>query len=432
MTTPEVTTLYDRDRIIAGVEKLRFYPLAVTGGEGSWLMEAGGRRLLDLSATWTASGLGHGRAEIAEALARIGASPAGASILSATHPDAVELAERLLELTTGSGDRRVYLGHAGSDANDVAIRCALHATGRTRVLAFGNSYHGGVGVAMRASGVHVAGGSAIVDESIVFTPYPDPYRGASEHDARLAALANLLRSRQFACLMVEPIQSDGGLIVPQAGFLSDASRLCKETGTLLICDEVKVGLGRTGAMHAFEHEQIEPDIVTFGKSLGGGLPISAAIGPAEVMDEPTASALMTTVGNPYSTAAALAVLEVIESEELAHRARDAGDRLMSALAAATADLDHVGDVRGRGLVIGIDLVADRASKRPDQSRAAKTVYRLWELGAVAYYVGDSVIEVTPPLTITDGEIDQAAGLLARAVAEADTISDQTIEEYAGW
>ena len=232
--------------------------------------------------------------------------------------------------------------------------------------------------------------------------------------------------------MVEPIQSDGGLIVPQAGFLSDASRLCKETGTLLICDEVKVGLGRTGAMHAFEHEQIEPDIVTFGKSLGGGLPISAAIGPAEVMDEPTASALMTTVGNPYSTAAALAVLEVIESEELAHRARDAGDRLMSALAAATADLDHVGDVRGRGLVIGIDLVADRASKRPDQSRAAKTVYRLWELGAVAYYVGDSVIEVTPPLTITDGEIDQAADLLARALAEADTISDQTIEEYAGW
>src|SRR3954467_3475427 len=174
--------LYARDRIVAGVEKLRFFPLALESGEGSWLVEAGGRRLLDLSATWTACGLGHGRPAGREALLRAASAPPGAGALSAVHEDAVALAEELLDLVPGSGDRRVYFGHAGSDANDVAIRSAVHATGRPNVLAFEHSYHGGIGVAMKASGVHVDAGSVATDQHVRFTPYPDPYRAPERYE----------------------------------------------------------------------------------------------------------------------------------------------------------------------------------------------------------------------------------------------------------
>ena len=426
--------LYDRDRVVAGVEKLRFFPLALESGQGSWLVEAGGRRLLDLSATWTACGLGHGHPAVRDALLRAAAAPAGAGALSAVHEDAVALAEELLELTPGTGDRRVYLGHAGSDANDVAIRSAVHATGRPKVLAFEHSYHGGVGVAMRASGVHVAAGSVAADEQVLFTPYPDPYREPERYGRVLAALDEALAGQDIACLLVEPILSDGGLVVPPDGFLAEVAARCAAAGTLLICDEVKVGLGRSGTWHAFEHDGITPDVVTFGKSLGAGVPISAAIGPAPVLDEPGASALLTQAGNPYSTAVARAVLATYRAEGLVERAAQAGERLRRGLREATAHLDVVGDVRGRGLAIGVDLVTDRRSCGRDTTLAARTVYRVWELGGVVFYVGGNVLEVTPPLVITDDEVDRAVELLAQGIedAAAGQVSDAQVAPYAGW
>lgn len=430
----EAADLYDRDAIIAGVEKLRFFPLAVEGGSGSWLIERGGRRLLDLTATWTACGLGHGHPAVAEALARVAASPAGAGGLSAVHPDSVGLAEDLLALTPGEGERRVYLGHAGSDANDVAIRGCIHASGRAKVLSFEHSYHGGLGVAMMASGVHVEGGSVPTDPSMVFTPYPDPYRASAAIEPAMAALADLLDSGEFACLLVEPILSDGGFIVPPDGFLAEVVDLCHRSGTYLICDEVKMGLGRPGTWHAYDHDQIAPDVVTFGKSLGAGLPISAAVGPAAVFDEPAASALLTTAGNPYSTGAARAVLATMEREGLVQHAAEVGARFQRLLTEATADLDVVGEVRGRGLAIGLDLVTDRTARTRDPSLAARTVYRLWELGGVVYYVGGNVLEITPPLVINDAEVDQAVELLTRAVTDAvaGKVTDDQVAPYAGW
>jgi 4-aminobutyrate aminotransferase len=426
--------LYARDRVVAGVEKLRFFPLAVERGEGSWLVEPGGRRLLDMSATWTASGLGHGHPAVKAALIRAASDPPGAGALSAVHEDAVALAEELLERTPGQSDRRVYFGHAGSDANDVAIRCAVHATGRERVLAFERSYHGGIGIAMKASGVHVEAGSVAPDKQIVFTPYPDSYREPDKYADTLTALDDALSAKDVACLLLEPILSDGGLIVPPDGFLAEVAMRCAAHDTLLICDEVKMGLGRPGTLHAFEHDSITPDIVTFGKSLGAGVPISAAVGPAAVLDEPGASALLTTAGNPFSTAVARAVLATIDDEGLVERAAETGRRLRDGLRQATAHLDAVGDVRGRGLAIGIDLVTDRESRNRDPALAARTVYRVWELGGVVYYVGGNVLEVTPPLTLTDEDVDRAVELLARGIEEAAAgkVSDEQVAAFAGW
>ena len=166
--------------------------------------------------------------------------------------------------------------------------------------------------------------------------------------------------------MVEPILSDGGLVVPPDGFLAEVAARCAAAGTLLVCDEVKVGLGRPGTWHAFQHDGITPDIVTFGKSLGAGVPVSAAVGPAAVLDEPGASALLTQAGNPYSTAVARAVLATYRAEGLVERAAQAGERLRQGLREATAHLDVVGDVRGRGLAIGVDLVTDRAGRAEDE------------------------------------------------------------------
>ncbi len=431
-----MSALYARDEaVIAGIEKLRFFPLEVVSGHGCTLVTPDGRELLDLSATWTASGLGHGHPAVAEAVSRAVRSAPGAGGLSAVHPDSVGLAEDLLALVPGSGERRVYLGHAGSDANDVALRACRHATGRRTVLAFEHSYHGGVGIAMGVSGVHVDAGAA-PDPDVAFLPYPNPFRPVSgDVAADVAACLTLaeqhLATGAIACLIVEPILSDGGLVVPPDGFLAQLHALCRRHDVPMICDEVKMGLGRPGTLHAFEHDDVVPDIVTFGKVLGGGLPLSAAVGPAALLDEPAASALLTTAGNPVCTAAGRAVLATIVGDQLPERAAKVGAVLQDALRALDSEL--IGDVRGRGLAIGLELV-DPATGEPHPRAAAQVSYRAWELGAVVYYVGGNVLEITPPLVLSEDEATRAAEILGAAIADtaAGKVDAEEVARYAGW
>jgi len=431
-----VTTLYERDdRAIAGIEKLRFFPLEVVSGHGSTLVTPDGRELLDLSATWTASGLGHGHPAIVEAVSRAVRTAPGSGGLSAVHPDSVGLAEDLLALVPGAGERRVYLGHAGSDANDVALRACRHATGRRTIIAFEHSYHGGVGVAMGVSGVHVDAGSP-PDPDAVFLPYPNPFRpGPNGIDADVTGCLERaeqhLAGDSIACLIVEPILSDGGLIVPPDGFLASLHELCRRHAVPMICDEVKMGLGRPGTLHAFDHDGIAPDIVTFGKVLGGGLPLSAAVGPAEILDFPPAAALLTTAGNPVCAAAGRAVLATIVGDGLADRAATVGTLLADGLRALTSE--RIGDVRGRGLAIGLELVDPDTGDR-DPRLAANVVYRAWELGAVVYYVGGNVLEITPPLVLTETEAARAVEILGEAIADAAAgmVDEVEVARYAGW
>ena len=436
----EAANLYRRDlAALAGIEKLRFFPLAAVAGEGSWLIEAGGRRVLDLTSTWTASGLGYGHPAIVEAVTRAVQAPPGSGGLSSVHPDSVGLAEELLALTPGDGDRRVYLGHAGSDACDVALRSVRLATGRRRLIAFEHSYHGGVGVALGASGVHVEAGSVVADPDVVFVPYPNPYRPPAGEDPAAAALAasfaaieEALRGGDVAAMIVEPFLADGGMVVPPEGFLRGCAERCRMAGVPLIVDEVKVGLGRSGMLHAFQIEGIVPDMVCFGKVLGGGLPLSACVGPAWILDGPPAAALLTTAGNPICSAVGRAVLRTLVDDDLPDRARVAGERLRAGLRAA--DLPEVGDVRGHGLSIGCELVEDRASKVPARALAAKVVYRAFELGAAVFYVGGNTLEITPPLVITDEEVDRGVEILVAAIrdAAAGRVSDELVTPYVGW
>jgi 4-aminobutyrate aminotransferase len=436
-----VPDLYARDRAaLSTLSNLRFFPQAVIAGSGSWLLADDGRKLLDLSASWGAVSLGHAHPAVVNAVTRAIGDQAGASHLSGTNLAVVDLAERLLAIVPERARGRVWLGHSGSDANETVARVVTAATGRPRIIAFRGAYHGGTVGSMAVSGHPAQTGAKAAGLSLI--PYPDAYRDGGADAAAQAALAELdqLLTRtidpgEVAALMFEPIQSDGGMLVPPDGFFPAVETICRRHGILLVCDEVKVGLGRSGRLHAFEHLGIEPDVVVFGKGLGGGLPISAVVGPEWLMNHATGFALQTLHGNPVCAAAACAVLDTIAAEGLSGNAAEVGTGLVTALRDLAGRQPLIGDVRGRGLAIGVELVD---GPRGDAARmlTAKVVYRAYELGLVLYYVGvgSNVLELTPPLTLTPAEAQQGVAILEQALADvaAGQVPDEAVAAFAGW
>lgn len=353
----------------------------------------------------------------------------------------MELAETLIAMTPGPADRRVWLGHSGSDANETVARVVPAVTGRPRIMAFSGAYHGGTQGAMSVSG-HTAQEGAEKVKGLTLVPYPDPFRpfeGDPSGGALLTHIERLLKTScpgdEVACFFLEPVQADGGLIVPPPKFLARLSQLCARYGILTVCDEVKVGLGRTGKMHCFEHEDFVPDILVLGKGLGGGLPVSAVIGPSRIMDHATAYSMQTLHGNPICASAALAVLNTIQTDALTNKAEVTGRILIEEIFGAASALPEIGDIRGRGLAIGVELVR-KDTGEPDADLARKTVYRAWQLGAVFYYVGmnSNVLELTPPLILSEDEAKTGARILVQAIEDSISglVSDDDVAAFSGW
>ena len=440
MATSNATLGERDDAAIAGIQKLRFNPLAARGGRGSYLTADDGRAILDLSASATAASLGYGHPAVIEAVTKAMADMAGASLLMYPNEPAAALAEALLETMPGDAERRVWYGHSGSDANDAAARVLEAATGRPRFISFIGSYHGGVAGSMSISG-HTAMTHTLPRPGLVLLPYPDPYRPRFPAEAVLDMLDYQFETtcppEQVAAVFIEPIMSDGGLIVPPAGFLKALEERCRRHGILTVLDEVKVGLGRSVALHAFSHEGLEPDMVVLGKGLGGGLPLSALIGPAAIMDHRPAFAIQTTGGNPVCTAAGLAVLRTVLDEDLPRRVAQVGTALMEGLRQLAERHEMIGDVRGRGLAIGVDLVTDRESRAPvPATTTAKVIVRAYELGASFIYVGlaANVLEITPPLVLSDAECEEGLAIIDKALGDvaAGLVPDEAVQAYMNW
>ncbi len=426
--------------VIAQIQTLRFNPLAANGGSGSYLHEEDGRRILDLSASATAASLGYGHPAVVEAITRAAGDMAGASLLMIPNEPATALAEKLLAVTQGSGERRVWYGHSGSDANDAAMRVASAATGRGRFISFIGSYHGCLAGSMSISG-HTAMTHTLPRPGLVLLPYPDSFRPKFSTDEILAMLDYQFETtcppEQVAAIFIEPILSDGGLIVPPEGFMQAVQERCRKHGILVVLDEVKVGLARSGKLHAYQHDGLEPDITVFGKGLGGGLPISAMIGPAAILDHAPAFAMQTTAGNPVSSAAANAVLDTIISDDLPARATAMGDVMRAGFAKLAKKHEIIGDVRGRGLALGIDLVTSRETREPVPAvTTAKVIYRAYELGVNFIYVGLSanVLEITPPLTVSEAEIEEGLDIIDRTLTDVanGVVSDESVQAFMNW
>jgi 4-aminobutyrate aminotransferase len=293
---------------------------------------------------------------------------------------------------------------------------------------------------------HTAQARFISGANIVKVPYPNPYRPPfGETEDLTGQIIDYIENEVFATIcppdstagmIVEAIQSDGGVIVPPDDFLPELRKLCDRHGIYLIVDEVKVGLGRTGKWFAFEHSGIEADAVSLGKPLGGGIPISAVIARKEILDCGHALHLFTASGNPISTKAALTNLSIIEEEKLMENAAAKGDYFKSRLFDLQQKHEIIGDVRGKGLALGIELVEDRVTKKPAAEKTAAVCYRAYELGLLVFYVGihGNVIELTPPLVISHEEIDRAIAILDQALTDVErgNVNMEKVSRYAGW
>ncbi|MCD1264868.1 aspartate aminotransferase family protein [Shinella sumterensis] len=434
--------LYARERqSVSSMAHLRFFPQAVVGGSGAYLTADDGRRLLDFAASWGAASLGHSHPAVRAAVDRALSDQAGASYLSSANEACVLLAEKLLSLVPERARGRVWFGHSGSDANETVARMVVAATGRPRILAFDGAYHGGTVGSMAVSGHPAQQGTRAAGLTLV--PYPNSYAADTPQAASEAALAHLdqlfetkIAPDEIAAFFIEPIQSDGGMLVPPDGFFKAVEERCRRHGILIVSDEVKVGLGRSGRFNAFDHSGIEPDIVVFGKGLGGGLPISAVVGPEAIMNHAVAFSLQTVHGNPVCAAAALAVLETIERDRLTENAARTGRVLRDGLNALARRHALIGDVRGHGLALGVELVGDRAGRTPATRETALTVYRAFQLGLVLYYVGvrSNVLEFTPPLTLTESEAREGLAILDQALTDvaAGRVDEALLADFAGW
>jgi len=405
--------MFSRDaRNIGNVLKLRFYPITVEKGKGSILIDVDGKEYIDFNAGWAVANTGYCHPGIIKAVHMQMQRLSFSSLTSVLSAESIELAERLKELTPGNFDKKVWFGHSGSDANEFVAKIAPLASQRPRILTFVGSYHGQTMGSYAMSG-HPAQSRFIGGGNVVKLPYPYCYRCAFEKtpcDCGLFCLKYIknyifkavCQPDQVAALVIEAIQSDGGDIVPPDGFLKGLQEICNEHGIYFIIDEVKVGFGRTGKFFGFENWDVVPDAVIMGKPMASGQPLSAVVGRKELMDAGVGQHLFTTAGNPVACAASLETLSVIKEERLEANAANIGIYLLEQFHKLKEKYEIIGDVRGKGLILGIELVKDRDTKEPADEMAALVVYRSYELGLLYYYAGihSNVLEFTPPLVLT--------------------------------
>lgn len=433
------------DRYLASVMKVRFFPLTIAGADGNRITDADGRTYLDFTAGWAVANVGYNNPRVRQAVVDQFTRTSFGTLTAMMNEPSVRLAERLVALMPGDFEKKVWYGLHGSDANDCLAKLVPLATGRRRMISFIGGYHGQTGGSAALSG-HTAQAKAGGGAGVVKIPYPDPYRpifGADRDpgDAVLDYLENYVLKticppEDTAGIIVEPMQSDGGDIVPPPRFLRGLERICRKNGILLLIDEVKIGFGRSGRMFAFEHFGVTPDAVALGKSMGGGFPISAVVARREVLDVAPAINMYTMAGNPVACAAALANLDEIERRGLAERAGKTGALLLERLRGLRERHPLIGDVRGLGMMLGVETVRDRTSKEPADREMAKIVYRAYQLGLVVFYGGiySNVMEVTPPLTLTEEEVEEGVAILDRAIGEVEAgeVPDDLLGDYAGW
>jgi 4-aminobutyrate aminotransferase/(S)-3-amino-2-methylpropionate transaminase len=405
-------------------------PVFAAKAENAEIWDVEGKRYIDFASGIAVVGTGHRHPKVVEAVKAQLDAFSHVCVQVTPYESYIALAEKLNERMPGPGAKKTIFLTTGAEAVENAVKIARAATGRPGIVAFAGAFHGRTMMAMALTGKvsPYKIGFAPLPGDVYHVPFPDAYHGVTPEQS-LAALKTLFKSdidpARVAAILIEPVQGEGGFITAPFDFLKSLRKICDEHGILLIVDEIQTGFGRTGKLFAIEHSGVAPDLMTVAKSLGGGFPISGVIGKAELMDAPVPGGLGGTyAGSPLSCVAGLAVLKVIEEEKLLARAEVIGkiitDRLKKM--AATNRFSCIGDIRGLGGMVAVELVTDRTSRAPASDLTKALVYKAADAGLVLLSCGVSgnVIRFLPPLSISDATLNEGLDIIETTLGDLAT------------
>ncbi len=401
-------------------------PVVIDEGRGATITDVDGNTFIDFTGGVGCLNVGHSHPRVVEAAQEQLAKFSHTDFTIVPYEIYVTLAERLIAASPFRSPAKAAFFNAGTEAVENAIKFARSFTGRPAVIAFEGGFHGRTLLSLSLTSKthpYKAGLGPFAPE-IYRVPFPNEYRGPSAEEALAAlerALVTQVAAETVAAIVIEPVQGEGGFVVAPQSFLEGVRRICDEHGIVLVVDEVQTGFGRTGKLFAIEHYGIEPDLITVAKSIAAGLPLSGVIGKAEIMDAPPDSAIGGTyVGNPVAQAAALAVLDVMEDEGICDHAAQLGETIRGRMESWQQRWPGIGDVRGLGAMLAIELVKDPATKEPDPDRATAVVEAATERGLLLLKSGiySNCIRVLAPLVLTDAELDEALAVWEEALESA--------------
>jgi 4-aminobutyrate aminotransferase len=424
---PKARELIARDALVVSPSYPRDYPFVMSHGKGAEIWDVDGNRFLDFVAGIAVCSTGHSHPAVVGAI-----KEAAERFLHISsdywHEGQVRLGERLAELSPIKGPVMSFFCQSGTESVEGALKLARYVTGRGRFLGFLGGFHGRTmgSLSFTSSKYTQQKGFFPTMAGVTHVPYPNNYRplfaGADQGQAVLRYIEDELFARnvpagEVAAVLIEPIQGEGGYLVPPDGFLAGLRQLCDRHGILLIFDEVQSGVGRTGKMFAAEHFGVEPDIMTLAKGLGSGLPIGMVVAKRAIMQKWTRGAHGNTFGgNPLCCAAALATLDLVEKQYCANAAK-VGAHFMKKLRALAGEYPVIGEIRGKGLMIGMELILDPVSKTPAKKLCDALITRAYHNGLILLACGQSTVRFMPPLMITEAHVDEAVEILHHSLAE---------------
>jgi 4-aminobutyrate aminotransferase len=420
---PKARAIIDRDTTWTSTSYIKEYPLVIAGGRGAMLEDSDGNRFIDYMAGIAVSATGYNHPKVVAAIKEQADRFLHICGTDFYFEGFAQLAERLARLVPGPSRKRVFFSNSGTEAVDGAMKLARYHTRRPAFIAFQGSFHGrsygGLSLTSSKARQHKHFGPFIPE--VYHIPYANPYRSADPIDLSLSALNELfvrhLDPSDVAAIFVEPVQGEGGYVMPPKGFLRALREVCDQHGILLVADEVQSGVGRTGKMWACEWEGIEPDILLSAKGLGSGMPIGAFIAKESVMTWGAGSHGSTFGGNPVSCAAALATLDVVEP--MLPRIQQMGERLLGHARRLMDQYAVIGDVRGRGLMLGIEFVKDRSTKEPYAEIIERITKRAFGKGLLLLGCGKSTFRVAPPLVMDEYDVDAGMAIFEECLKEED-------------
>jgi 4-aminobutyrate aminotransferase len=424
---PKARALIERDARVVSPSYVRDYPFAISHGRGAEVWDVDGNRFIDFASGIAVCSTGHSHPQVVAAI-----TEAAQRFLHISsdywHEGQVRLGEMIAELDPVKGPAMTFFANSGTEAVEAALKLARYASGRGRYLAFLGGFHGRTmgSLAFTASKYTQQKGYFPAMPGVTHVPYPNNYRplfaGEDQGRAVIAYIEQLFERNvppeEVAAILVEPIQGEGGYLVPPEGFLAGLRALCDKHGILLIFDEVQSGIGRTGKMFAWQHWGVKPDIITIAKGIASGLPLGLAVAGRDLMQKWTSGAHANTYGgNPVCCAAAIATLELVRSGYM-ENARVIGEHIVVGLKGLAGEFPAIGDIRGRGLMIGVEFVKDRSTKAPAKELVKAIVNRSYHNGLLLLTCGASAIRLIPPLMISRELADEALEVFRASLREA--------------